>query len=320
MQNSYSEKTVVYAGFWVRFAAFLIDSLIVGAALLIVRLALFFGFSVFELIEVNPLDTKVLFSYTVKDIILYLAGAAYYIICTYCAGTTAGKWLFNLRVVPAGGSGQRKLRLIDVVYRETIGKFLSGLVMNIGYIIAGMDSEKRALHDMLCDTRVIYAKRVKVIPVRPGQYAYTPPGAGPQNMTPGPGNMAYTQNTPGPGNVPHMQNAPGPGNVPHMQNAPGPGNMPHMQNVPGPGNVPYMQNERGQGTMPHTRNMPGQGSVPCTQNMTAAQNADNRQNTEQTHNISASQHEPVIKDTAVLQNLPDPQNTRDDADTNNNKR
>ena len=279
-----------------RFAAFLIDSLIVGAALLIVRLALFFGFSVFELIEVNPLDTKVLFSYTVKDIILYLAGAAYYIICTYCAGTTAGKWLFNLRVVPAGGSGQRKLRLIDVVYRETIGKFLSGLVMNIGYIIAGMDSEKRALHDMLCDTRVIYAKRVKVIPVRPGQYAYTPPGAGPQNMTPGPGNMAYTQNTPGPGN------------------------MPHMQNVPGPGNVPHMQNERGQGTMPYTRNMPGQGSVPCTQNMTAAQNADNRQNTEQTHNISASQHEPVIKDTAVLQNLPDPQNTRDDADTNNNKR
>ena len=296
MQNSYSEKTVVYAGFCVRFAAFLIDSLIVGAALLIVRLALFFGFSVFELIEVNPLDTKVLFSYTVKDIILYLAGAAYYIICTYCAGTTAGKWLFNLRVVPAGGSGQRKLRLIDVVYRETIGKFLSGLVMNIGYIIAGMDSEKRALHDMLCDTRVIYAKRVKVIPVRPGQYAYTPPGAGPQNMTPGPGNMAYTQNTPGPGN------------------------MPHMQNVPGPGNVPHMQNERGQGTMPYTRNMPGQGSVPCTQNMTVAQNADNRQNTEQTHNISASQHEPVIKETAVLQNLPDPQNTQDDADTNNNKR
>ena len=308
MQNSYSEKTVVYAGFWVRFAAFLIDSLIVGAALLIVRLALFFGFSVFELIEVNPLDTKVLFSYTVKDIILYLAGAAYYIICTYCAGTTAGKWLFNLRVVPAGGSGQRKLRLIDVVYRETIGKFLSGLVMNIGYIIAGMDSEKRALHDMLCDTRVIYAKRVKVIPVRPGQYAYTPPGAGPQNMTPGPGNMAYTQNTPGPGNMAYTQNTPGPGNVPHMQNAPGPGNVPHMQN------------DRGQGPMPYTRNMPGQGSVPCTQNMTAAQNADNRQNTEQTHNISASQHEPVIKDTAVLQNLPDPQNTRDDADTNNNKR
>ena len=101
---------------------------------------------------------------------------------------------------------------------------------------------------MLCDTRVIYAKRVKVIPVRPGQYAYTPPGAGPQNMTPGPGNMAYTQNTPGPGNMPHMQNVPGPGNVPHMKN------------------------------------------------------------------------EPVIKETAVLQNLPDPQNTRDDADTNNNKR
>jgi len=28
----------------------------------------------------------------------------------------------------------------------------------IGYIMAAFDSEKRALHDHICDTRVIYAK------------------------------------------------------------------------------------------------------------------------------------------------------------------
>ena len=90
MQNSCDEKNVVYAGFWVRFAAFLIDSLIVGILTLAARLVLAVSFSVFGLFEVNPLDVEVLFTYTVKDIILYLLGAAYYIICTYCAGTTAG--------------------------------------------------------------------------------------------------------------------------------------------------------------------------------------------------------------------------------------
>ena len=71
------------------------------------------------------------------------------------------------------------------MYRETIGKFLSGVIMNIGYIIAGIDSEKRALHDILCDTRVIYAKRVKVIPVQTRQQYTTYGGPAPQNQNPG---------------------------------------------------------------------------------------------------------------------------------------
>ncbi len=194
MQNSYSETTVVYAGFWVRFAAFLIDSLIVGVLTLVARLVLAAGFWFFELFEVNPLDIKVLFTYTWRDIILYLPGAAYYIICTYCAGTTAGKRLFNLRVVSSSETGEEeKLRLFDVVYRETIGKFLSGVILNIGYIIAGIDSEKRAVHDFLCDTRVIYAKRVKVIPVQNGSQPYTSfEGPAPQN----PDSPQNLQNTP----------------------------------------------------------------------------------------------------------------------------
>ena len=61
-----------------------------------------------------------------------------------------------------------KLSLIDVIYRETVGKFLSGVILSIGFIMAGIDKEKRALHDMLCDTRVIYAKQVKIITVYTG--------------------------------------------------------------------------------------------------------------------------------------------------------
>jgi len=31
------------------------------------------------------------------------------------------------------------------------------LTMGIGYIMAGLDTQKRALHDRICDTRVIHA-------------------------------------------------------------------------------------------------------------------------------------------------------------------
>jgi uncharacterized RDD family membrane protein YckC len=34
-------------------------------------------------------------------------------------------------------------------------KIVSGIILAIGYIIAGFDDQKRALHDMMCDTRVI---------------------------------------------------------------------------------------------------------------------------------------------------------------------
>ena len=98
MQNSCGEKDVVYAGFWVRFAAFLIDSLIVGAGLLIVRFMLFAGTSFFRVFDVNPLDIKVLFTYTWKDIILYLAGAAYYIICTSVPGRLLATRRLNSRL------------------------------------------------------------------------------------------------------------------------------------------------------------------------------------------------------------------------------
>ena len=68
----------------------------------------------------------------------------------------------NLRVVPADRN--EKLSFVDVLYRETVGRFLCGISIWIGYIIVGIDKEKRGFHDMLCDTRVVYEKKVKMYP------------------------------------------------------------------------------------------------------------------------------------------------------------
>ena len=63
----------------------------------------------------------------------------------------------NLRVVPADRN--EKLSFVDVLYRETVGRFLCGISIWIGYIIVGVDKEKQGFHDMLCDTRVVYEKK-----------------------------------------------------------------------------------------------------------------------------------------------------------------
>ncbi|MDO4260997.1 MAG: RDD family protein [Eubacteriales bacterium] len=157
MYRDSSNDTVVFAGFWVRLAAFLIDSLLVSALLLFARLFLFL-LSLFPAGDL--LNGHLLFQYSLSDMVLYGCGALYYILFTYFTGVTPGKRLLNLRVVTAGGG--RELSLLCVVYRETVGRFLSGFLLGIGYLMAGIDREKRALHDMLADTRVVYEKPVKI--------------------------------------------------------------------------------------------------------------------------------------------------------------
>ena len=175
-----------------RLAAYVIDSVIVFFGLLFVRL---FSSGIFSMLEGTALGGNVLFDYTLKDIVLYGFQVMYFVLFLYYTGTTPGKRLLNLRVVSAE---EEKLSFTDVLYRETIGRFLCGLSVGIGYIMAGVDREKRGLHDMLCDTRVIYARRVKVYPVFQGppdmQAPFVPRQVTPQGGAPTPdGQYPHTE-------------------------------------------------------------------------------------------------------------------------------
>ena len=164
MQNNYGnrgDQELEFAGFWVRLAAYLLDLGIVWIGLVFVNLVI----GIFSIATGQVFKARILFQYTLKDIILYFVQVMYFILLTYHTGTTPGKRLMNLRVVYADKS--QRLGLINVIYRETVGRFLCGLSIGIGYIMAGVDREKRGLHDMLCDTRVVYGKKVKIYPVYP---------------------------------------------------------------------------------------------------------------------------------------------------------
>lgn len=141
----------------------MIDSVVVFAGLLIVRL-IFAGISLAGGGAITGMD--ILFHYSLKDIILYALKVLYFIAFTYLTGTTLGKKAMNLRVVSK--NPEEKLTLFNVVYRETVGRFLCSLPVNIGYIVAGIDSEKRGFHDLLCDTRVVYQKKIKAWMAQPG--------------------------------------------------------------------------------------------------------------------------------------------------------
>lgn len=159
MQKDCNSEYLEYAGFWVRFAAYVLDHLIVFVGLLGVRLLLFAVSGILGILGMHFLDADILFQYSLKDIALYICQVLYFIVCIYETGTTPGKRVFRLRVV----STEEQLRLFDVVYRETVGRFLCHVSIGLGYLLVGLDQQKRGLHDMLSDTRVVYTKRIKEI-------------------------------------------------------------------------------------------------------------------------------------------------------------
>ena len=154
MQNSSDNR--IYAGFFVRLAAYLIDIIIVWVAMLVVRIPMWIG----SIANPNNFLVKdFIFQYSIKDILFYLMQAAYFILLTYFTGSTIGKKLFQIRVV---SEEERKMTFFEVVFRETVGRFLSTLVLSIGCILIAADKKKRGLHDLLSDTNVVYYHEKRV--------------------------------------------------------------------------------------------------------------------------------------------------------------
>ena len=148
MQNSTDSQ--VYAGFFVRLSAYLIDWVIVGAALLMIRIPVWIA-SLSGTADFLLWDF--IFQYSVYDIVLYLLKVAYFVLLTYFTGSTLGKKLLQIRVI---STENRKPTFFEIVFRESVGKFLSALILYVGYIMIGADKTKRGLHDILSDTYVVY--------------------------------------------------------------------------------------------------------------------------------------------------------------------
>lgn len=131
------------AGFWIRFAAAMVDAgffAVVGFVIGVIGTILW-GRDVMEsrLMRASLTAFNLLF------------GSAYYIVCHWTWGQTIGKMVLNLRVVTTDGL---PISLGTSVLRY-IGYWLSTLILLAGYLMVGLRSDKRALHDLVARTRVI---------------------------------------------------------------------------------------------------------------------------------------------------------------------
>lgn len=158
----------VYAGFFVRLAAYLIDWIIVGLALMVIRIPVWIA-SMSGVADFVLRDF--IFKYSVYDIVLYLLKVTYFVLLTYFTGSTLGKKLLQIKVISAEN---RKPTFFEIVFRESVGKFLSALIIYVGYFMIGADKQKRGLHDILSDTCVIYQHQKTVAIPTPVAYNKIP--------------------------------------------------------------------------------------------------------------------------------------------------
>ena len=135
-----------YAGFWIRFAAKILDGIILGLPI----------FGVFMILGVAAASGGpspwLEFAGAFAQLAFYGLNILYSIFFVGRYGATPGKMVCKLRIVTAAGEKLTYGRATGRVFAE----LLSGLICNIGYLIAAFDKEKRALHDHICNTRVVY--------------------------------------------------------------------------------------------------------------------------------------------------------------------
>jgi len=142
-----------YAGFWIRVAAKLIDMLVIGLVVGVPIGLIFFS----RIVKANPkspaeFPTDMLLLQVTVQVISVLAVVAYNTFFIGKYGATLGKMAVGIKVIMAEGSAPTMMRAFGRAWAEQ----LSGLVCDIGYIIAAFDEEKRGLHDHICTTRVVY--------------------------------------------------------------------------------------------------------------------------------------------------------------------
>ncbi len=134
------------AGFWIRVVASLVDSTLVsllqfifGTALVAAAVALTGG-------DDQGLGMIIAWSFGPA------LGIVYYVGFTGYCGQTPGKMALRIKVIRTDGN--------DIGYgtaflRETVAKFLSALILGIGYLMVAFDEQKQGLHDRLVKTYVI---------------------------------------------------------------------------------------------------------------------------------------------------------------------
>ncbi len=142
-----------YAGFWIRFWAYLIDLIVLGSiSMLIIR-------PLFRMAGLE-IGGGWFAPYSILTAVVFFV---YFVLMTKFFGQTAGKMVTGIRVIRKDGG---PLDWGTVLFREWIGRFLSK-TLPVLYWIVGFTPKKEAVHDFIADTLVIHEERYMKVPAAP---------------------------------------------------------------------------------------------------------------------------------------------------------
>ena len=144
LDDQHSSTPIRYAGFWIRVAAYLVDTVILYAIFFV--LALVFGVSMFT----NPTPGPAVYLFIVLELAIAIGYFVYFE--SSAKQATFGKQVVGLQVGRMDGS---RISMGQALGRY-LGKILSTIILFIGFIMVAWDQKRQSLHDKLAGTIVYY--------------------------------------------------------------------------------------------------------------------------------------------------------------------
>ena len=152
----------VYAGFWLRFVAYVLDAVILGAF----ALPIFFGLAMMMGVGAamsNLPRGRDPFESGFPPVFALFLGA--FVLVVFVGG-----WMYHALLESSEWQGTAGKRIVGIVVTDLDGarvsfaratgryfaKFITGMIpLGIGYIIAGFTEKRQAIHDMIVGTLVL---------------------------------------------------------------------------------------------------------------------------------------------------------------------
>lgn len=142
---------VRYGGFWIRFVAVIVDALVVGifvspiSAMIALAIGVAGGVVAMPTIGIHLVRGIVGFAFSACANWIYEAAME-----SSSKQATLGKMALGLKVTDLEG---RRISFARATGRH-FAKLLSGMILLVGFIMAGFTERKQALHDMIAGTLV----------------------------------------------------------------------------------------------------------------------------------------------------------------------
>jgi uncharacterized RDD family membrane protein YckC len=138
------DKTIIYAGFWKRVAASLIDTIIIAIGFFAVAFlfGIMFGIKIFD----SPVFIRWFLTFS------FITGWLYYALMESSSYQgTLGKMFLGIKVTDLNGN---KIDFCKATGRY-FGKYISGFILCIGYIMVAFTQKKQGLHDIMAACLVV---------------------------------------------------------------------------------------------------------------------------------------------------------------------